>query len=383
MNFIDGCIKKHNYIVIPIIILMCFVPLMSYILGVEYSAGSIRNIPTIIVSNDDSNTVQNFVDMIKDNNTFNVIAYSNNDEDIKNYINSGKAMVGILIPSNFSDDLLNGKSAKVMTFYDDTQSSPTTSAKSAVSEVLNTMKSAYLIKLAEGKLGISPQIATSIVAPMGFRYRLLGNPTKNTSYFMIEGVALTLLQIACAMVGTVISEKKSYIKLMLKGIIISILSSISAFISVYIQIKLFNTPYRGSIFTGGILILLCCIGWTFFGVFLNLVNKGNKVKAITSTSVISTTMVLSGYTYPIIAMPPILSVISELIPNTHFIVPFRDISLLGSTFKDVLSHAIWLSGFAFFMIMLATVKFLLNKRVENKNVDNIKDTEYENKEVLI
>lgn len=82
INFIAGCIKKHNYIVITIIILMCFVPLMSYILGIEYSAGSIKNVPTIIVNNDNSSTVQNFVDMIEENNIFNVIAYSNNDEDI-------------------------------------------------------------------------------------------------------------------------------------------------------------------------------------------------------------------------------------------------------------------------------------------------------------
>lgn len=286
-------------------------------------------------------------------------------------------MVGILIPSNFSEDLLNGKSAKIMTFYDDIQSSPMTSAKSAVSEILTMVKSAYLIKLAEGKLGVSTQIATNIVAPMGFKYRLVGNPTKNTSYFMVEGIALTLLQLACAMVGAAISEKKSYKKLILKGMIVSILSFISAFICVYIQIRMFNTPYRGSIWSGGILILSCCIGWTFFGVLLNLLNKGDKVKAITSTSAISTTMVLSGYTYPIIAMPKVFKTISKLIPNTHFIVPFRDVSLLGSTFEDVMQDIIWLNKFAIFMIVLVTIKFLLNKRVEHRNTANIKIDEDE------
>lgn len=386
-NFIVRCLKKHSYMVIPIIILMCFVPFMSYILGVEYSAGSIKNVPTIIVNNDNSTTTQNLVDMIKNNDIFNVIAYSSNDDDIKNYIDSGKAMVGVLIPSDFSDDLLNGKSAKIMTFYDDTQSTPTTSAKSAVSEVLSTIKTGYLIKLAEGKLGASPEVATSIVAPMGFKYRLIGNPTKNTSYFMVEGVALTLLQISSATVGAAISEKENYLKLVLKGLIIGILASISGFFCVYIQIKLFNTPYRGSIFAGGMLTFLCCTGWTFFGIFINLAKKGNKPKAIMSTSAISTTMVLSGYTYPVIAMPKIFSTISELTPNTHFITPLRDISLLGSTFGEVLRHIIWLSKFALLMIGIATIKFLLSKKAkrkaEKKNVDDKEKVEYEDKEVTV
>lgn len=383
-NTICRSTVKHKYMIIPIIILIVAPVANSIILGSEFSKSPVNKIPTIIVNHDTSSTTQDLVQMIEDNDTFDVIIHSDRDEDIKKYINDGTVMAGVLIPENFSDDLLNGKDATIMTFYDGTFTSPTSSAKGAISEVLGTIKSGYLMKLAEGKIGLTPQNAKNLISPLGYNYRFLGNPAKNMSYFMVQGIVLTSLQVAVAVAGAFISEKKSYLKLIFKGIIISLLGSFSALICMYIQIKYFNFPYRGTLLGGILLTMLCVLGWTFFGVFINYSKKGDKLAAATSCSVISITMLLSGYTFPALAMPPIVTKIADYMPNSHFIIPLRDISLLGFTYENVLPHIIWLLKFVLLMFALVTLKFITNKlpkkeKIKKNNYDRIrKDSSEEN-----
>lgn len=367
-NNIYGSILKHKYMIIPIIILIVAPVFNSIILGSEFSKNPVNKVPTIIVNHDNSSTTQDLVQMIEDNNVFDVIIHGDSDDDIKKYINDGTVMAGVLIPENFSDDLLNGKDATIMTFYDGTLTSPSSAAKGAISEVLGTIKSGYLMKLAEGKLGLTPQNAKNLISPISYNYRFLGNPAKNMSYFMVEGLVLTALQVAVAIAGAFISEKKNYLKLIAKGIIISLFGSFSALLCMYIQIKYFNFPYRGTLLGGICLTMLCILGWTFFGIFMNYSNNGDKLAAANSCSMVSITMLFSGYTFPSLAMPTIASKIAYYMPNYHFIIPIRDISLLGFTYEDVLPHIIWLVKFVLLMFALVTLKFITSKLPKKEKI---------------
>ncbi len=366
-----GFIKKHKYICAPIIMLFLISIGITYIFGMEFSKLPVSQVPTVIVNHDTSHTAQNLVDMISQNEVFNVIKYSEDNEDIKEALDKGQAATGILIPENFSEDILNGKSAKIMTFYDGTMTSTSSVSKGKIAEVLNTIKSGYLMGIAEGKFGLNPQMAKSVIAPMGYSYRLMGNPTNNMAIFMVQGLILTVIEVGVAVVGASISENKSYIKLILKGIIIAILGTICAFICSAILVKQFGIPYRGTISGGIVLALFCNIGTAFFGVFLNISQKGDKHKAISSCSIVALTLLLSGYTYPVIAMPEIFSKIKDYLPNTHFLMPIRDIALLGYGINDVLDHIIWLVKFSLIMIALVSLIYVTSHKKIKKNVEKI------------
>ncbi len=374
-RFIYENLLKHKYMVIPIIILLVLPPALSVLLGLEFCKNPVNKVPTIIVNHDNSSTIQNLIQMIEDNDVFDVVIHSDNDEDIQKYIDNGTAMAGLIIPENFSDNLLNGKEATILSFVDGSVTSPSSAAKGAISETLSTLKSGYLMKLAEGKLGMTPQNAKNLISPIGYNYRFIGNPTKNMSIFMVEGLVLNCMQIAVAAAATFISEKKNYLKLIGKGIIIGLLGSVSSFFCMYIQVKYFNIPYRGTVLGGILLTILCNLGWAFFGIILNYSKKGNKLEAVSSCGIVSMTMLLSGYTFPVLAMPPFFSKIVNFMPNTHFIIPIRDISLLGFTYSDVSSHVNWMVKFALLMFALVTLQFVSSKipkrekgaKVEKKN----------------
>ena len=361
INFIYERILKHKYMVIPIIILLILPPALSFVLGLEFCKNPVNNVPTIIINHDDSETVNSLVQMIEDNDVFDVVIHSDNDDDIRTYMENGTVMAGLIIPENFSDDLLNGKDAVILSFVDGSVTSPSSAAKGSISETLSTLKSGYLMKLAEGKLNMTPQNAKNLISPIGYNYRFLGNPAKNMSLFMVEGLVLNCLQIAVAIAGAFIDEKKNYLKLIGKGTIIGLLGSVSAYFCMYIQIIHFNIPYKGTVLGGILLTILCNLGWAYFGILMNYSKKGNKLEAASSCGIVSMTMLLSGYTFPVLAMPKIFSKIVDFMPNTHFIIPLRDISLLGFTYSDISRHINWLLKFALLMFALVTLQFISSK----------------------
>ena len=138
INFIYERILKHKYMVIPIIILLILPPALSFVLGLEFCKNPVNNVPTIIINHDDSETVNSLVQMIEDNDVFDVVIHSDNDDDIRTYMENGTVMAGLIIPENFSDDLLNGKDAVILSFVDGSVTSPSSAAKGSISETLST-----------------------------------------------------------------------------------------------------------------------------------------------------------------------------------------------------------------------------------------------------
>ena len=80
-----GRILKHKSMIIPIILLLFLSPAISILLGLEFCNNPVNKVPTIIVNHDDSETVQNLVQMIEDNDVFDVVIHSDDEDEIKRF----------------------------------------------------------------------------------------------------------------------------------------------------------------------------------------------------------------------------------------------------------------------------------------------------------
>lgn len=365
-NFIYRHIAKHKYIFIPMILLFIIPIMMSILFGLQFSNLPIENMPTLIVNQDTSDTVQGLVNSITTNETFDIVGYSDNSDDIKKYLDNGTAMVAILIPEGFTDDLLNGKSTKIMSFVDGSMTAAISNGRGKITEVLSTIKSGYLMGLAQGKFNLTPSQAKSIVAPMSYNYRFIGNPQKNMSNYMVPGLILTVVQVGAAVIGASIRERKSYLKLILKALISSSVACLSGLIAIIIQLKYFKIPFTGSVSAGILLGIFCITGFVFFGILLNQSQKGDILKAVSSCSIVGITMLISGYTFPIIAMPDAFTTIAKYMPNTYFVIPLRDIFLLGYGLEETASSITWLFKFMLIMMGIVTISFFLGKIPKKK-----------------
>ena len=347
---------KKRYITIPMLILLLAPTILSLLMGAEFVHLPFQKVPTIIVNHDHSETVQSLIQMISDNRTFDVIACTDEEDDLKEAFYYNKALAGIVIPEHFSEDLLNGREAKIMIFNDGAISTVASGMRGTIAEALGTIKSGYMLKLAEGK-GIPPQAAMNLIAPMGYVTKAISNPSKNVVYMMMEGILLTIVQIGAGCVGACVCERASFGSLMKKAGFITGIACVSALGCMVTQTLCFGFPYKSSPWAGILMTVFTCFGITLFGILQNLGTGGNCEEAVQKCSIISFTMLLAGYTFPVISMPWPCKFLTWFMPNTHYIVPLRDMALVERSFLSEAHHVLWLMGFCVVMALLVAKKF--------------------------
>ena len=347
---------KKRYITIPMLILLLAPTILSLLMGAEFVHLPFQKVPTIIVNHDHSETVQSLIQMISDNRTFDVIACTDEEDDLKEAFYYNKALAGIVIPEHFSEDLLNGREAKIMIFNDGALSTVASGMRGTIAEALGTIKSGYMLKLAEGK-GIPPQAAMNLIAPMGYVTKAISNPSKNVAYMMMEGILLTIVQIGAGCVGACVCERPSFGSLMKKAGFITGIACVSALGCMVTQTLCFGFPYKSSPWAGILMTVFTCFGITLFGILQNLGTGGNCEEAVQKCSIISFTMLLAGYTFPVISMPWPCKFLTWFMPNTHYIVPLRDMALVERSFLSEAHHVLWLMGFCVVMALLVAKKF--------------------------
>lgn len=344
--------------------LLIIPPVSSFILGYEFSSQVTKNVPSMIVDHDNSTLSQNLVKQIDTNEVFDVKKYSQNDDDIKKLIDEGTIAVGIIIPENFSKDLINGQAPKIGVIYDGTQMSAVGATKGRISEVMGTIKAGYLANISEGKLGVMPDAVKSSIAPIQYNSRIIGNPTKSTPNFMLEGMLIAIAQVGIASVGIMASNKDHPLILIIKGIFFGIIGSISMFLTLMIQVKYFRVPYTGDIKAGIILTMLYGIGMSTFGIVFGQLSRHKDEAISSSLGLVSATVLLSGYTFPVIAMPEVFTAIAKYVPYVYYGGALRELSLIGSSFNDMLPNIYWLIQFILVMWLVIFIISGINKLIK-------------------
>ncbi|GEP66512.1 membrane protein [Clostridium beijerinckii] len=362
---------KSKEIIVSVMLLLIIPAISSYALGYTYSEHVVENVPTMIVDHDDSTLSKNFITQINTNEVFNVVNYSENDNDIKNLMDEGKVVVGIIIPVNFSKDLNDGKAPKIMICYDGSQMSAVSAGKTRIAEILGTIKVSYLMKVGEGKLGIMPQEIKNNIIPIQTDSIFLGNSARSTANFLLQGMLIGIAQIGIISLGAlVVKEKENYFFLLIKSIIFGLIGSISIFLLMFIQYKYFQMPYRGSVKAAIALTITFSITMINLGILFRLIIK-NKLEAVSSSSLMASSFVLlSGYTFPLMAAPEVFKKLSKIIPFLYYGIPMRDLSLLGLNFNDIVPNLYYLIKYMIFtwiiMLVILLIKSILKKRTNIK-----------------
>lgn len=342
---------RENKLLVPVLVVLLGPMLLSLLLGAEFIHLPFQKVPTVIVNHDDSATTQNLIQMIDDNRTFDVVACTDSEDELKQAFYYNTALAGIVIPAGFSEDLLNGKSAQIMIFNDGALSTVASGMRSTIASALGTIQSGFLMQLAEGK-GIPPAQAMSLIAPFQYTTEVISNPTSNIAYMMMEGVLLTMVQIAACGAGACITERKNRKTLLQLVSIITAAASLAALVVMLTQTYLYGFPFKSGPLAGILMTIFTCWGITMFGVLMNLKSKGNADEASENISLVSFSMLIAGYTFPVISMPKPLQPLAWFMPNAHYINPLRDMALSERSFMSEAHHVVWLFVFACLMTVI-------------------------------
>ena len=349
-------------LLLPLLFALILPPICSWVLGYEWSGQQVNHVPTAIVDHDNSSVSRQLVGYIKNNQAFDVQLYSDNDEDIKKSMDESKIAAGIIIPKNFMADIMNGKESKLMVIYDGAQMGMVGAVKTRISEIMGTIRTGYLMRIMEGKLGMTPVEAETYLQPVAYATRMLGNPAKSSANFTLQGLILNICQVSVYCLGVEVGDavrkgRNKFSDYILGAVTCGLIGTITAFNGIIIQVGVFKSPFNGSIWPALILTVLNMILVAGLGILMVTMTK-KKIGALSASTVILATVLLSGYSYPVVAMPAVFQTLSQFIHYSHYAIPLRDITLMGVGFEQMGGHINWQIRFIFieWVLILAASK---------------------------
>ncbi len=354
---------------ITAIILIFFVPQIVNILTCTMMQDKqLKDIPSAILLQDNSSLTRQIAEDFDYSDTFSIEYYPENIQQMEKLMQEGKIYFGLVIPEDFTKDVKKFKSPSVTALFDGSQLSSASFTKIASSKILMTLKTGAIMNAYKGKFNMSSIEALNTAMPISVTTRLLGNPTRNYVNFLLPGMMLALVQVGMAMIicASFDSNDKnmgtfSFLKILIQKLgLYSLFGFISMLSIIFIQHNFFQVPFESSFFDTAILIFLfstsvtsvCLLIAAFFD---------NKILAVQVGAIwFIPSSILSGYTWPSIAMPDFFSKLASFMPFTYFVNSLRDLLLKGQSYFYN-SSLISLILLSLISLVLAVIVFLVKK----------------------
>lgn len=327
----------------PRIVMSVFgMPLIQLIMFSYALNYDIRDIPTAIYDQDNSNASREFTRMFSSSGYFKIDKTVLSKNEIDPLLVSGADKVAINIPRGFADKLVHGEKAPVQILIDgsDPNSAQTAAGFSAV---IGQYYSGKLVTEYFMRHGVS--IARSI-PPIDARTRVWYNPEMKTVNFLLPGLIaiimmnITIVQTSMSIVrekdtGTIeqliASPVKRY-ELMIGKISPYLGIAVIDIIAVsMIGIWWFGVPFRGSILVMALASALFVFGSLGLGLIISTVS-GSLQTANQLATFISFLpgFMLSGFVFPIRNMPYVLQLATYLVPARYYLSILRGVFLKGT-----------------------------------------------------
>lgn len=353
------------------LIMVLIIPIMQlFLLG--YSAtNDVRNVPLAVLDQSRSPESRALLDSYRAADYFRIAYSVDSQAEIRYLIEAGKARAAVIIPPDYSQRLSEGK-ATVAFILD---GSDPTSASTALS-------AAKLISQAHATEILSERFARTgmnlrVQPPVEVRTTVWYNPDLISAYFMIPGViGMILYAIAAILTATSVVRERE------RGTIEQLIVTpirpwelIVGKLMPYVILGFFNTlevlavghwwfgmPIRGDL---GLIILLSIIFLITglgIGLFASTVANTQQEAMLTVWMTLLPSIFLSGFFFPLEAMPAVLRWISYLMPLRYYLVIIRALLLKDVSLAMIQTDAIAMTLFAVGIMTAAALRF--HKRLD-------------------
>jgi ABC-2 type transport system permease protein len=303
------------------------------------TSGDIDHLPTAIVDQDRTASSRALVQSLENTDTFDADYYPLDEEEARGLVDSGAALVAVLIPPGFEEHLLAlDNPAQVQVILDGAEPSAARVAEMS----------------AEGAVAaFGQQIALKRFGPVtgqwgeviGVDMRVWFNEELKTSNyevpselgFMLVGVALMLASLGIARereLGTLeqlmVTPLRSTELILGKALPVLVLSYANFLVMLSLVVFVFKVPMRGSwsLLLGiAFFYLLIEMVW---GLMISAVSKTQVQALLLAFTLMMVEVVFSGYAFPVENMPWLLQRIANFVPIKHWLLILRGILLKGA-----------------------------------------------------
>ena len=349
------------------LILVLIIPIMQlFLLG--YSAtNDVRNIPLAVYDQDRGPAARALLDAYRAADYFSLAYDVESEAELRDLIDSGKARAGLIIPPEYSAQVQERGTAAVAFILDG--SDPTVASTSlSAAQLIGQQYSTNLMVERLAHSGLSG----ALQQPVEVRSQVWYNPDLVSAYFMIPGVigmilyALTSILTATAIVrererGTIeqlivtpIRPWELVVGKLLPYVILAFLNTLEV---LAIGAWWFKVPIRGDL--GLILLLsgLFLLSSLGIGLLASTIANTQQEAMLTVWMTLLPSIFLSGFFFPLEAMPKILQWISYIFPLRYYLAIIRSLMLKGVGAGAIQNEILALGIFGIVIMAAASLRF--------------------------
>jgi len=348
------------------LILIIVMPMLQLFLLGYAATTDVKNISLAVWDQSQSTQSRALLDAFRAANYFSIDYSVYSVTEYKALIESGKIRAALIIPPDYEQRLIEGK-AQVSLVLD---GSDATVGGTALSTA-KLIGQSYATKVLTEQAALTGR-SSSFTPPLDVRTQVWYNPDLIAAYFNVPGVIgmilyfITTLLTASSIVrererGTIeqliVTPIRSWELVVGKILPYTILAFVDIIEVLIIGHWWFKVPIRGDlglIFALSGLFILSGLG---IGLFASTIANTQQEAFITVMVTMLPSIFLSGFFFPIEAMPKFLQYVSALIPLRYYLVIIRALLLKGVGVEALQSPILALTIFSVVIMGVAAARF--------------------------
>lgn len=347
--------------------LVLVIPIMQLLLLGYAAVNEVDNVPLAVFDQDRGPAARALLDAFRTADYFLIKYEVGSEEELQTLIDNGEARVGLIVPPNYSQELESDGSAQVAIVLDGSDPTVASTSLSAAQLIGQSLAT----KVMAERLARNGQ-TNALQLPIEVRTQVWYNPDLVSAYFMIPGVigmilyALTSILTATAIVrererGTIeqlivtpIRPWELVVGKIIPYVILAFLNTVEV---LAIGSWWFKVPIRGElsmIFLLSGVFLLSSLG---IGILASTLANTQQEAMLIVWMTLLPGIFLSGFFFPLDAMPKILQWISYIIPLRYYMVIIRSLMLKGVGYAAIREDVIALVIFGLGIMTVAASRF--------------------------
>ncbi len=324
--------------------------------GYVYSNQVLRDIPIALVDNSQSPESRELARLLDASPQINIRPGVANFSEAEKLFYEQKACGIILIPEDFSRKILSRQHISVPLYCDASYLLTYRQTLTAAKQVLGYMNAGIQIKNLTAQ-GMNPALAKNAAHPVRYVNAKMYNPATGYGTFVMPSVFMIIIQslllTGIGILGGTMRKHHTlfyYRKFDVPALVLgkaAAYSTVGFFLFIVMLgfvYPLYSFPQRGNIIDLGVFFIPFILAISLLGLTLNLFFRHREDAVMSLLFISIPSLMLTGVSWPIQEVPPLIHYISLLLPSTLGIEGFVNINQGGTHLWEMKS--LWLKMWA-------------------------------------
>ncbi|MBI4791072.1 MAG: ABC transporter permease [Chloroflexi bacterium] len=348
---------------------MFMMPIIQLILLGYAATNDIRRLNTAVYDADRTMESRELVEAYRASDYFAISYYVQDETEMATLLDNGRVRAGIIIPTGYGNALAKRQAAQVAVLIDGSDPAVATTAFSA-SQLVGQAQNTQIL---QQRLGVD----VTRLGGIEIRPRVWYNPELKSSNYMIPALIGMILQMLTSLFTamTIVREREQGT---IEQLVVTpiqpwelIVGKVVPYIAIaffdlaeilILGVILFDVPIHGSIPLLALLSLVFLLTTLGQGLFVSTIAKSQQEAMLLTFLIMMPGIFLSGFFFPLEAMPGWLQAVSYVVPLRYMLIIIRGIILKGVGLPSFAEPVIALAILGPLMLLGASLRF--KKRLE-------------------